>query len=186
MKDSLPFFIFLCLPFWIVFVRAQECNLSAECIDSDVVTEYHTDTAKDCLKACKATPDCAWYTFVESADFCFMFSECKKLSNATCFDCISGEVTCPDTDCGLKGICEGHKLTIHQSTNSNNGCLQECKNEANCTWISYNSIENLCITYSTCEIINEDLDEFITSEVQCLPSKPKFSKISNTFHFLVS
>ena len=186
MKDSLPFFVFLLVPFWVVFVRSQECNLTGECIDSDVVAEYYTDTEKDCLKACKETTNCAWFTFVESADFCFLFSECKKLSNATCFDCISGEVTCPDTDCGLIGICEGHKLTIHQGIDSNNGCLQVCKNEENCTWISYNSIENLCITYSTCEMINDDLEEFISSEIQCLPSKPKFSKISNAFHFLVS
>ena len=74
--DSLPFFVFLSVPFWVVFVRAEECNLTGECIDSDVVAEYYTDTEKDCLKACKETTNCAWFTFVESADFCSLFSEC--------------------------------------------------------------------------------------------------------------
>ena len=52
--DSLPFFVFLSVPFWVVFVRSQECNLIGECIDSDVVAEYYTDTEKDCLKALTA------------------------------------------------------------------------------------------------------------------------------------
>ena len=92
--------------YFVTLVSAQNCRISGECVDSDVVTEFYTDSAKECLRACKNTTNCTWYTFVNSVDFCFLFTECNEIRYDTCFDCISGEVTCPDTDCDLTGICE--------------------------------------------------------------------------------
>ena len=96
------FFILL----FVTVVTANQCRINGECVDSDVVTEFYADNSKECLRACKNTTNYQWYTYVNSANFCFIFSNCNEIRNDTCFDCISGEVTCPDTDCDLTGICE--------------------------------------------------------------------------------
>ena len=70
---------------------------------------------------------------------------------------------------------QGHKLTIHQA-NSNRACLELCKSEQNCTWISFDAKEKLCITYSTCPVINNALEDFTSSEILCVERAPKFSK----------
>jgi hypothetical protein len=55
-----------------------------------------TNTIEYCIKLCKTTPTCKWFTFNKELSQCSLFESCLHL-DSSCKTCISGESSCGDT-----------------------------------------------------------------------------------------
>lgn len=70
-----------------------KCNIQGECMGKTLEHDGITDTNEDCLKLCKSTPMCEWFTFYKKFSKCILFKSCSKV-DSTCETCVSGEVSC--------------------------------------------------------------------------------------------
>ncbi len=64
-------------------------------------TEEDVDTKEECLKLCKTTEGCKWFTHIQSSSVCLLLTDCQTLDES-CDDCFSGEVTCDEEAKGKK------------------------------------------------------------------------------------
>ena len=97
-------------------IENPTCNKKGECLGGGLIVLKFEDY-KDCLNDCKNTTNCAWFTYHEEGNFCFLFDGCKSFST-NCSKCFSGEVSCPSSDyqCNLAGMCQVGLLiaTVHK------------------------------------------------------------------------
>ena len=70
-----------------------KCNLQGECNGMVVEHSVMTYTARDCLKLCKSTSRCSWYTFYKEYYKCILFESCSTI-DSTCGTCVSGQKAC--------------------------------------------------------------------------------------------
>ena len=59
---------------------------------------------------------------------------------------------------------------IETSTlDSTNDCLNQCKGMSDCKWFSYSYDEKTCFTFSSCDTLDEEKTDFVSSQVECEP-----------------
>ena len=72
-----------------------QCFVTGRCTQSISVSIDFTDNAEDCLYACKAHAECAWFSFDPAMKSCILLSECNTLDTSNygmgCSRCISGQ-----------------------------------------------------------------------------------------------
>ena len=89
------------------------CFEAGECIYSHLIEITRAYSAERCLKDCKNTYGCKWFTYKKhDGDVCELFSSCEYFSTDDCDSCISGEVSCNTFECdynGVSGRCEVNK-----------------------------------------------------------------------------
>ena len=79
------------------------CNNEGKCHGNLIDIKYKTDY-NSCLKDCKNTTNCAWFTYHGEGKYCTLLDGCKDFST-DCSKCVSGEVSCTiDYQCNLAGI----------------------------------------------------------------------------------
>jgi hypothetical protein len=72
-------------------------KIQGEC--NGVIAAEHnsvTNTIEYCIKLCKTTPSCKWFTFNKELSLCSLFESCLHM-DSSCKTCISGERSCGDT-----------------------------------------------------------------------------------------
>jgi len=71
-----------------------ECyKIQGEC--NGVIAADHnsvTTTIEYCIKLCKTTPTCKWFTFNKELSLCSLFETCLNV-DSSCKTCISGDTT---------------------------------------------------------------------------------------------
>jgi len=73
-----------------------ECEIQGEC-NGKIAHEYDSvNTTEDCIKLCKNTSNCNWFTFHKDVLLCNLFETCFDV-DTSCETCISGENTCRNT-----------------------------------------------------------------------------------------
>ena len=50
----------------------------------------------DCLRTCKGTKGCNWFTFLPSSKVCILLSDCSSLDESCEDECLSGEARCEE------------------------------------------------------------------------------------------
>ncbi len=70
-----------------------KCNKQGECTGEKNELNEISDTSEDCLKLCKSTSTCNWFTFYKQFSKCVLFKSCYKI-DSTCQACVSGERSC--------------------------------------------------------------------------------------------
>ena len=53
-----------------------------------------TATAEDCLRLCKQTADCEWFTFHRTDGVCSLTADCKWVDETCGEDCVYGPRSC--------------------------------------------------------------------------------------------
>ncbi len=74
-------------------IKKPKCEIQGECEGIPMVNNKTMTATEDCLKLCKNTPTCEWFTFYKEFSDCFLFKSCAKV-RSTCESCISGERAC--------------------------------------------------------------------------------------------
>ena len=72
------------------------CFQEGECTDSLYLGYTDTADAQACLEFCRDTLSCSTFTHYSDSGACFAFNECSYFDSSSCYDCLSGEATCPD------------------------------------------------------------------------------------------
>ena len=144
---------------------ATQCDLQVLCksVPLDVVA---VDTVEICVNSvCRSDPDCEWFTF-DAAGICLTFATCDDKS--PCDQCNTGESTCDvGPACDLQGRCMG--LLVGQAlTDSADSCLRElCQPNPECQWYTYDSLEGICVTFSSCDTFDSECTTCISGESDC-------------------
>ena len=68
---------------------------TGECIGEFLHAQEDVALEEDCLKVCKETRGCKWFTHVKNISTCLLMSDCDQLDE-TCLDCASGEERCQE------------------------------------------------------------------------------------------
>lgn len=76
------------------------CWVSGECQGEYQDYDY-SKTQEQCLKLCKDTMGCNWFTFDQGV--CFLYENCPHI-NENCTTCISGQVECENNNQGLTKV----------------------------------------------------------------------------------
>ena len=88
------------------------CYEKGECLFSNLLDVTHATSAERCLQDCKTTDGCQWFTYKEhDGSVCELFESCEYFSNDDCDNCISGQVSCSESECNSKGVsgrCQVH------------------------------------------------------------------------------
>lgn len=73
--------------------------------------------------------------------------------------------------CFIKGICADSQVirSSHVPTTENN-CLRDCQNEADCSWFTYDHSLNLCLSFKNCTFLSSvQCQDCVSGEVACQP-----------------
>jgi hypothetical protein len=70
-------------------------SATGECIGEFLHAQEDVALEEDCLKVCKETRGCKWFTHVKNISTCLLMSDCDQLDE-TCLDCTSGEERCQE------------------------------------------------------------------------------------------
>lgn len=73
------------------FQAEPKCGIQGECKGNLIESEGMALTSDECLRLCKNTSGCGWFTFYKDISKCFLFETC---SIAFCKNCLSGENRC--------------------------------------------------------------------------------------------
>ena len=79
------------------------CFVDGECQGGTTTGISIVTTVNDCLAFCDSLETCSFFTFENAGGICVTYLDCPDVSNATCFDCLSGDAGCPDLMCGDPG-----------------------------------------------------------------------------------
>ena len=104
----------------LVFIKssfALTCFEKGECLNSYLLDVAETESPQQCLVQCKQTQGCNWFTLNPFFNHCELFSDCLTFSEASCPECISGEVGCSAYNCNIPGRCQVSPK-IHVSSKS--------------------------------------------------------------------
>ena len=83
------------------------CYEKGECLYSNLLEVTYASSAQNCLKDCRDFNGCKWFTYKQNHQLCELFESCEYLTGNECGeDCITGQVSCPDEQCGLNGRCQ--------------------------------------------------------------------------------
>ncbi len=174
-------------------------------MESEFIGQVSSQDAPECLGKCQSTDQCQWFTFKPSLPTCFLYKNCSMLSEESCPNCISGEVTCDPNQCYIKGMCQVVPDVLLQSSGTNKanlpllkgvldqdviaGSVDECSkmcqsNSDDCKWITYDSSNNICFQFQNCPSLDESCNTCNTSQIECFPNKPdSMSKQASTIAF---
>ena len=79
------------------------CFVDGECQGGTTTGISIVPTANECLAFCDTLDTCSFFTFENSGGICVSYLDCPEVTNATCFDCLSGDASCPDLICDEPG-----------------------------------------------------------------------------------
>lgn len=89
--------ILIFLQFLLLLVSAEAqvlfCDIGGQC-QGVVIEQLLTDSSQECLKSCKKTSECSWYSFQRSTQTCWLLESCSSLDE-TLDSVVSGQVECP-------------------------------------------------------------------------------------------
>ncbi len=91
--------------------QVHQCSIAGQCIQSDVIFELHKESERECLRECKSTSGCQWYTYNMDKTNCLLLKNChvsdakvatifylflmsflfQDISTEECTSCVSGE-----------------------------------------------------------------------------------------------
>ena len=69
-------------------------KILGECLGTFLHVEVEIATGDECLKICKDTDGCNWFTHDQRSSTCLLMADCENLDE-TCKECVSGESRCP-------------------------------------------------------------------------------------------
>ena len=72
-----------------------ECSVQGSCIGTLVDLIAPVTDAGNCLSVCQSNPNCQWFSFDTSDNFCFLMSDCDEIDES-CASCTSGQRNCED------------------------------------------------------------------------------------------
>jgi hypothetical protein len=172
----------------IATVRAAsvDCHVSGACVEeSTAIANSNQHKEDDCIKFCRETEGCKWYTFNKEDGNCEAFETCKKIANKDCPTCLSGQVECPlKSECNINGKCEGTVFNIGHANNSR-ACHKECKHESECHWYTY--AEDICVLLKTYDELNEDCNNCVCGKKECHlvdPCPPNWDQFGQSCYML--
>ena len=130
------------------------CN-EPKCCQGKIVTIDSSSSFIDCFAACKGNPKCNWATFYETLESCFLLSDCPTFSDDASNTCMTSEKRCePPTPptCNSTECCSGH--IVDQFSFSNPlSCLEKCKKNSDCSWMTFRTDTEICYNLSDCELV---------------------------------
>ncbi len=92
-----------------------QCSVPGQCVDSQFIGEVGADDEQGCIKTCKATANCSWYTFDPKPNTCLLLETCSNITTAHCPACVGGQVECSPyvpIQCSIPGICDVSKIIL--------------------------------------------------------------------------
>jgi hypothetical protein len=76
-------------------VKSQDyCFQNGECRDSFHIGGKPASNQYKCLEFCNLEPDCAWFTYFPSTNYCELLQTCTTLDIEACGDCVTGQKDC--------------------------------------------------------------------------------------------
>ena len=130
------------------------CN-EPKCCQGKIVKIFPSNTFEVCFKACEAEGKCNWATFYENLESCFLLSDCPTYSDDASNTCTSSERRCdPPTPpiCNATECCSG-KIVQEFLYSNTTACLENCKKNAECSWMTFNPDSKICYNLSECELV---------------------------------
>lgn len=152
-----------------------QCFVTGRCTQSISVSIDFTDNAEDCLYACKAHAECAWFSFDPAMKSCILLSECNTLDTSKygmgCSRCISGQKECDESNgsggkCWIPGRCKGVMIGL-EKTCSQKDCLGACQANGNCNFFTYDARTQFCEMLSGCSTVDNSCLTCVSGEDQC-------------------
>jgi len=154
--------------------------LYPSCLQANVTWDYMSDTIpnvetpEDCQTYCYNSNQCLAFTWVSSNvsmfhNLCALFHSTDQ--EVPCTDCVSGPSKCV---CSFQGECtmlEDNAIGSYLNIPDEISCQDICIEETGCNYYTYFSdgyqLQHLCLTFSTCEEIDETCQGCVTGPKQC-------------------
>ena len=143
------FSAFMVFSLLVPYAKAQTCHIPGECVAGFFLGAEVKASYSECLDACKSYENCQWISYYESTQECVYYVDCQSISNDGCFDCTTGEATCPSILCGQPGICQGN-LVGQEEASSELECQEYCSKNEQCQWYTYYQDFSDCILTADC------------------------------------
>jgi len=81
----------------------------------------------------------------------------------------------PDPTCWVEGKCIGDLIISEKDVPTKEDCLQLCKDEQACFWVTYHRALSVCMLLSQCNTLDDsDGNTYITAESLCKISQGIF------------
>ncbi len=145
------------------------CFVEGECFQSLYIDEEATEDEFECLEFCQETDDCLYFTYFANSRACVALANCDVFDQ-NCDDCISGERSCeapPDLVCNEPGQCLGSFVGTDAAADLND-CLEQCQDNEDCQWWSYDFSDGLCLFTRDCPEV-DDCDTCVHGQTECEP-----------------
>jgi len=135
---------------------------------------FPVDSPDICQDKCNQDTSCKGFSWLTPSasllpQACALFSFLGE--ELPCPDCVSGPPQCL---CLQEGECEssqGNIIDVISEVESQETCSRLCVNEDGCYFFTYfgegNPLRNICILYSSCDILDEDCIDCTTGTVDC-------------------
>ena len=131
------------------------CN-EPKCCQGQIVAIESSGSFLDCFLACKSNTECNWATFYENLESCFLLSDCPTYSDDASNTCMTSERRCEPPApavCGSIQCCSGH-LVDQIIFSSTAACLENCKENPICSWMSFRTDTQICYNLSECKLVD--------------------------------
>ena len=98
----------LVLSFACLCQEQDECLRPGECLGGNFEGSTFTKNYNKCLDFCSTVEKCQYINYYGDVERCVTVNSCPLFSNATCYNCYSGQRKCPyQIECHQNAHCEG-------------------------------------------------------------------------------
>ena len=157
-------------------LRNPVCFFFGYCTKSQIIVESNEKNEVDCLKLCKSSPGCAWFSYQYKSNLCQLLDNCIEVEITNFW--ISGSGSCRVPECWISGKCLG-RVYYSGKTQTKNDCLALCKSYSECSWFTFSEEDSNCVLYLDCPSIDETCAKCVSGEHSCImDDKPSGNKSS--------